>query len=178
MASSGGESRRLLRGLRWILAIGCLGLSWWLIRGAYSPGSIVHSFWLSLFGLGLLILTILLLLPEALAVATAPFNALIDSFFFPGGKVRPPGLEHYYRLIDSFRKQERWDDLAEVCEQLLRDHPGELRPYQELSELYADWPEPDEQLAQLRRKAHRHLCEEDFLKLEAEADLLPPPASD
>ena len=154
--------------LRWALAILFIGVSWGLIQAAYCAETIVRSFVLSLIALSLLIVSTILLLPEALALVTAPFTAVADALFFPRGKARPPGLPYYYRLIDSFRTQERWDDLADVCEEVIRQHPEELVPYQELFEIYADCPEDAKYLARLRRKARKHLSEENLRLLEAQ----------
>lgn len=169
MAFPGEGKSWPVRVLRWILAAACLGIGCWLVQKAYATGSVgPQAFWLSLFALGLLVLTALLLLPETLAVAMTPINAVVDSLFFPGGKIRPPELAHYYRLIDSFRDQERWDDLEEICEQILRRHPKEPRPYRELIGLYTERPEEGRRLARLLRKARRHLAEEDLQALEAQ----------
>jgi len=126
----------------------------------------------TLVTLSLILLIAFLLLPEALALATSPLIALVDSVFRPGGKPEPPGIDYHYRLIDSYRQQGRWEDLAATCEKLRRQHPKELRPYQELIALYSVNPEQGDHkkhLLRIRKKANKYLTEDEIEAL----DLLP-----
>ncbi len=153
-----------------------LGVSWGLISAAFATDTITRSFYFSLFALGLLILSVLLLLPEALTVVSAPIHAIADSVFFPRAQSPKPGLDYFRRLIDSFRAQERWDDLADICEEMLRSYPAEPIPYLELVKIYGDSSEDARELARIWRKARKHLSEHDLQQLEADVEPQPEPS--
>lgn len=116
--------RRLLR---WLFAIGSVGLSIWLIRHGIAAGGITGSFFPILAAMILLVIGAILIAPELVAIFTKPLFALVDSIFFPGGKLSKPVLS--YTLPEFYTKEKRYDDALDEYRKILRHYPRESRAY-------------------------------------------------
>jgi hypothetical protein len=127
--------------LRWIFALGCLGLGTWLLSetlGSPEPESFPEDdgFPVSpVFGIAgrliggvlLILLGIVSLAPELVAIILVPFHALVDAVYLPGGRASRPELN--LKLPAYYLQQDRPDDALAEYRKILRHHPDTLEAW-------------------------------------------------
>ena len=143
--------RRLMR---WLFAVGSVGLSIYLIQRGIAAGSITASFFPVLAALVLLVISAILIAPELAVLFCQPLFALVDSIFFPGGKLSKPVLS--YTLPDFYLKEGRYEEALEEYRKILRYYPRESAAYLGAIELlvaeFGDVPGAKNLYARARQK--------------------------
>jgi len=100
---------------RWLLAIGILGGSAYMIMRGYRMGDIFAAAPFAIFGVAGFVLASLVIVPETLQFATAPLRMWIDSIFLPGGPGGTPPLD--YKLADHYELTRNWGRRAATAGQ-------------------------------------------------------------
>jgi tetratricopeptide (TPR) repeat protein len=155
--------RRLLR---WLFAIGSVGLSIYLIRRGIAAGGLTASFSPILAAMILLVIGAILIAPELVAIVTKPLFALADSIFFPGGKLSKPVLS--YTLPEFYTKEGRFDEALDEYRKILRYYPREGQAYLGAIELLVTEFDDKGAAKELYRRARQKLRDqpEDWLVVE------------
>ena len=109
---------------RWLFAIGCFGIAFVSLKNGYQQMSP------SILGFGLLLFFIGLgaIFSSLLAIACKPLFMLIDSIFFPGGKLNKPIKN--IKLPAYYEKELRFDDALSEYEKVIRYYPSETLAYE------------------------------------------------
>ena len=138
--------------LRWIVGIGFFGVASWCANVGYHdarPGLLLAALLLFLCGVGAVWTTVF-------HFFTRPLLALVDSIFFPGGKLSRPvknlKLPAYY--LNEGRYAEALDEYLKV----LRHYPDEVEAYEKAIWLYVEiFENPTEARKWMRRARRRRL---------------------
>ena len=155
--------------VRWLFAIGCIGLAIFLVKKGIEKASITGSFFPILGAMVLILSATIVVIPELLHVFTRPLFALVDSIFFPGGKLSRPVLS--YTLPEFYLKQRRFDDALDEFRKILRHYPNESKAYVGALEILLErYEEVEEEAArELYAQAKKRLRDhpEDLAQVEA-----------
>lgn len=108
-------------------------MSIYLIRLGIGRGGITASFLPILGAMILLVLSVIVIAPELVKLVTMPLFALIDSIFFPGGKLSKPVLS--YTLPDFYTKEGRYEEAVAAYREILKHYPEEAAAYLGVIEL-------------------------------------------
>ena len=114
---------------RWIAAalVGGGGL-WLLARVMVAESSWVAIFGKSLFGLAAMISGVLLIAPECVGWALAPFTGLLDRILLPSDSGPPPAD---YTLARLYGGQFRYEEACEEYAKIVHYHPEQISAYLE-----------------------------------------------
>jgi len=145
--------------IRWLFGLGFLGASFWCVQHAYRSEATI-DFGSLLLALLLFLLGVVAIWKTVFDLATRPFMMLIDSIFFPGGKLAKPTLN--LKLPDYYVREGRYDDALREYRRILKHHPDEVEAYEQAIWLHATiFDEPEEARKLLRRAKRRHLALDD-----------------
>jgi hypothetical protein len=138
--------------VRWLFGIGFLGLSFWCTTTGYEQGDHLKV----LLGVGLLIPGFGCLWKTIFHLATRPFMMMIDSIFFPGGKLSKPVLN--LKLPAHYINESRYDEALLEYRRILKHYPDEVEAYEKAIWLQLDvFANPSEAERLLRRARRRRL---------------------
>ena len=142
--------------LRWVFAIGCFGVSFSLVKDGYVNVNATRL----LTGLLFFVIGIGSILTSLIRIATRPLTFVIDSIFFPGGRLRKPVKN--LKLPRYYEKEFRFDDALLEYEKIIRYYPDEVAAYEGAIRLlireFDDYPAAEKLFTKSRR---RHLVLDD-----------------
>lgn len=142
---------------RWLLAFALVGLAFAVVTGKLAKGgadesldSLVSYQTVIPILVGILLLTggVILVSPELIHWASAPFRAFFEHLFFPGTRAGPPPPD--YTLPRFYRKEQRYAEALHWYQRLLRADPQDLDAVLEAMETAFESGNPA-----LARKIHR-----------------------
>lgn len=110
--------------IRWLFGVGLLGLSYHYATTGYEDG----QFGRILGGAGLFVLGILFLWRTIFHLATRPLTRLVDSLFFPGGKLGKPLLN--LKLPAYYINEGRYEEALAEYRKILKYYPDEIEAYE------------------------------------------------
>lgn len=110
--------------IRWLCGIGLLGVSYELATKGYESGQLTRI----IAGAGVFILGILFLWPTIFHLATRPLMRMVDSLFFPGGKLGKPLLN--LKLPAFYINEGRYDEAFAEYRKILKHYPDEVEAYE------------------------------------------------
>jgi hypothetical protein len=124
---------------RWLLAAGCLLLSWKLMASVLR----VDGFSLdalsaapsAIFSVASFVIAVFLMAPETAFRAAEVFSRPFVAILFPSEHFSRPPLN--YRLARYYRDMKRWDDAARQYRKIIRYYPKERDAYVELLDVAA-----------------------------------------
>lgn len=138
--------------IRWLFGIGFLGLSFWCTTTGYEQEDHLKV----LLGVVLLIPGFGCLWKTIFHIATRPFMMMIDSIFFPGGKLSKPVLN--LKLPAHYINESRYDEALLEYRRILKYYPDEVEAYEKAIWLHLDvFANPSEAERLLRRARRRRL---------------------
>ncbi len=105
----------------------------------------------------LILLAALFVIPELMRLVMAPISALVDSFFFPGGRFSKPVLN--YKLPEFYVEKGRYEEALAEYRKILQFYPAELPAYEGAIELLLKEFDDVPEAAKLYRQAQKHLHE-------------------
>ena len=135
--------------IRWLFGVGLLGLAYHYATTGYEYG----QFGRILGGAGLFVLGILFLWKTIFHLATRPLTRLVDSLFFPGGKLGKPLLN--LKLPAYYINEGRYDEALVEYRKTLKHYPDEIEAYEKTIWLLHDVFQDKSAAEKLIRKAKR-----------------------
>lgn len=134
---------------RLVFAGGCFGFSFWAATSGYRNLQLTLMVSaVPLFGLG--VITIWTPLFELL---TRPLIAMVDSLFFPGGKLEKPLLN--FKLPTYLVNEGRYTEALEEYEKILKYYPDEVEAYEKAIWLQQEIFNQNEKAKRLVKRAQR-----------------------
>jgi tetratricopeptide (TPR) repeat protein len=138
--------------IRWLFGFGLLGLSYHFTTTGYEGEDML----LVLAGAGLFLLGIVFLWKTIFYLATRPLTRMVDSLFFPGGKLAKPLLN--LKLPAYYINEGRYEEALAEYRKILKHYPDEAEAYEKtiwlLHEIFED---PSGARSLIRRAKRRHL---------------------
>jgi tetratricopeptide (TPR) repeat protein len=110
--------------IRWLFGVGLLGLAYDMATTGYED----ERFARILAGAGLFVLGILFLWKTIFHLATRPLTRLVDSIFFPGGKLGKPLLN--LKLPAYYINEGRYSEALAEYRKVLKHYPNEVEAYE------------------------------------------------
>jgi tetratricopeptide (TPR) repeat protein len=135
--------------IRWLFGVGFLGLAYRMATVGY-----LHTNFAEVLG-GVLcfVVGICFLWKTIFHLATLPLTRMVDSLFFPGGKLSKPLLN--LKLPAYYINEGRYDEALIEYQKILKYYPDEAEAYEKAIWLFLDiFPEPHE-AEKLRQRAKR-----------------------
>lgn len=132
---------------RWSLGVLFFAVAGWFLNKCADSGEIS---WL-LMGVPFFLLGAIMFWKTIFHVATRPFLLLIDSIFFPGGKLAKPTLN--LKLPAYYINQERYREALEEYTKILKHYPDTAEAYEKSIWLYLEIFDEPENAKKLARKA-------------------------
>ncbi len=141
---------------RWTFAIGCFGLALWFLKNAFPPieGEFrpFDTSGLVIGGL-LLALGFFAIVTNVIQIATKPFVLLIDSIFFPGGKLSKPILN--LKLPEFYLREGRYEEALDEYQKIMRHYPDETAAYEGAIDLLVNEFSDLNEAGKIHRKSQR-----------------------
>lgn len=132
---------------RWTLGVLFFSIFGWFLKHAYDNADVV---WI-LLSIPFFILGALSFWKTIFYLLTRPFLLLIDSIFFPGGKLAKPVLN--LKLPSYYINQERYTEALEEYTKILKHHPTAAEAYEKAIWLYLEIFDEPGNARKLLRKA-------------------------
>lgn len=154
--------------LRLLFAGGCFGFSFWAATYGYRNMQLT----LMVSSVPMFIIGALTIWTPLFALLTRPLIAMVDSIFFPGGKLEKPILN--LKLPAYLINEGRYTEAQEEYRRILKYYPDEIEAYERLIWLHQEvFHEPEKARRILSRAERRHLAlDERFRRtVKARADL-------
>ncbi|MEM9015841.1 MAG: hypothetical protein AAGC68_02420 [Verrucomicrobiota bacterium] len=155
---SGSIKREIVR---WMAGIGLFGIAFWCAIGGYHSENLTRLF----LGPIIFLLAFAVMWKPIFGFATRPFTSMIDSIFFPGGKLDKPILN--LKLPAYYINEERYTEAIAEYEKILKHHPDAIEAYEKSIWLYHEVFHETEKARQLIREAERRnlVLDDRFLRL-------------
>ncbi|MDF2375916.1 MAG: tetratricopeptide repeat protein [Verrucomicrobiales bacterium] len=145
--------------LRLLLSGGCFGFSFRAATTGYEKTQLT----LMLSSIPVFLIGVLIIWTPLFALLTRPFTAMVDSLFFPGGKLDKPVLN--LKLPAYLINEGRYSEALEEYRQILKHYPEEVEAYEKSIWLYQDiFNEPEKARRILRQAERRHLVLDERFK--------------
>ena len=146
---------------RLIFASGCFGFAFW--AATYGYRNLLLTLMVS--AVPIFVLGVLAIWNPLFKLLTRPLIAMVDSLFFPGGKLGKPTLN--LKLPAYFVNEGRYTEALEEYEKVIRYYPDEVEAYEKAIWLQRDIFNQPQKAARLIKKAERrHLAlDERFRRL-------------
>lgn len=145
--------------LRLLLSGGCFGFSFWAATTGYKTTQLT----LMLSSVPVFAIGVLAIWTPLFALLTRPLTAMVDSLFFPGGKLDKPVLN--LKLPAYLINEGRYTEALEEYRQILKHYPEEVEAYEKSIWLYQDiFDEPEKARGIVRRAERRHLVLDERFK--------------
>lgn len=145
--------------LRLLLAGGCFGFSFWAATTGYREMRLT----LMVSSVPLFVVGALAIWTPLFALLTRPLLAMVDSLFFPGGKLDNPTLN--LKLPAYLINEGRFTEALEEYESIMRHYPNEVEPYEKSIWLHVEiFKEPEKAHRVLKRAQRRNLTLDERLQ--------------
>ena len=152
--------------IRWLFGIGLLGLSYYLATTGYEAGAFSRI----LGGAALFVVGIMFLWKTIFYLATRPLTSMVDSLFFPGGRLAKPLLN--LKLPAYYINEGRYAEALAEYRKVLKHYPDEVEAYEKtiwlLHDVFED-PNGAKKLIQ-RAKKRRITLDERVVRSVSEAN--------
>lgn len=136
--------------IRWLFGVGLLGLSYHFATTGYEN----MQFGRILSGAGLFVAGILFLWKTIFHLATRPLTRLVDSLFFPGGKLGKPLLN--LKLPAYYINEGRYEEALTEYRKILKHYPDEIEAYEKtiwlLHDVFQDTGAAEKLIRQAKRR--------------------------
>lgn len=138
--------------IRWLFGIGLLGLSYHVATTGYESGNLSRV----VGGAGLFLLGFAFLWKTIFHLATRPLMRMVDSLFFPGGKLDKPLLN--LKLPAYLINEGRYDEALAEYRKILKHYPDEVEAYEKaIWLLHVIFSNPSAATSLIRRAKRRRL---------------------
>ncbi|HQZ26910.1 MAG TPA: hypothetical protein PK648_02080 [Verrucomicrobiales bacterium] len=135
--------------IRWLFGVGFLGLSYRLATVGYLHTDFAEV----LAGVLCFVIGICFLWETIFHIATRPLTKMVDSLFFPGGKLSRPVLN--LKLPAYYINEGRYEEALSEYQKILKYYPDEPEPYEKAIWLYLDVFASPREARKLHRRAKR-----------------------
>lgn len=137
---------------RWLVGLGFFGVSFWMAKTGYLQTNLT----LLLGSVPLFLCGVVAIWKTVFHLFTRPLFLLIDSIFFPGGKLSKPVKN--LKLPTYYLNEQRYSEALDEYLKILKHYPDETEAYERAIWLYAEiFDNPGEARKWVRRARRRHL---------------------